>query len=57
VRRQPYQHAWAFGALAFGIGSTEVGHVFATQCLLQRKPKTFAINVEGRLSPGVTPKI
>ena len=46
----------AFGALAFGIGSTEVGHVFATQCLLQRKPKTFAINVEGRLSPGVTPK-
>jgi 3-isopropylmalate/(R)-2-methylmalate dehydratase large subunit len=31
----------AFGALAFGIGSTEVGHVFATQCLLQRKPKTW----------------
>jgi len=46
----------AFGALAFGIGSTEVGHVFATQCLLQRKPKTFAINVEGRLRPGVTAK-
>jgi 3-isopropylmalate/(R)-2-methylmalate dehydratase large subunit len=46
----------AFGALAFGIGSTEVGHVLATQCLLQRKPKTFAINVEGRLSPGVTAK-
>src|SRR5271170_1032509 len=46
----------AFGALAFGIGSTEVGHVFATQCLLQRKPKTFAINVEGRLPPGVTAK-
>src|SRR5271156_6439110 len=46
----------AFGALAFGIGSTEVGHVFATQCLLQRKPKTFAINVEGRLSEGVTAK-
>jgi 3-isopropylmalate/(R)-2-methylmalate dehydratase large subunit len=46
----------AFGALAFGIGSTEVGHVFATQCLLQRKPKTFAINVEGKLRPGVTAK-
>jgi 3-isopropylmalate/(R)-2-methylmalate dehydratase large subunit len=46
----------AFGALAFGIGSTEVGHVFATQCLLQRKPKTFAVNVEGRLAPGVTAK-
>jgi 3-isopropylmalate/(R)-2-methylmalate dehydratase large subunit len=46
----------AFGALAFGIGSTEVGHVFATQCLLQRKPKTFAVNVEGRLHPGVTAK-
>ncbi len=46
----------AFGALAFGIGSTEVGHVFATQCLLQRKPKTFAVNVEGRLRPGVTAK-
>ena len=46
----------AFGALAFGIGSTEVGHVFATQCLLQRKPKTFAINVEGTLAPGVTAK-
>src|ERR1700733_7651305 len=46
----------AFGALAFGIGSTEVGHVLATQCLLQRKPKTFAINVEGRLAPCVTAK-
>ncbi len=46
----------AFGALAFGIGSTEVGHVFATQCLLQRKPKTLAINVEGALAPGVTAK-
>jgi 3-isopropylmalate/(R)-2-methylmalate dehydratase large subunit len=46
----------AFGALAFGIGTTEVGHVFATQCLLQRKPKTFAINVEGELRPGVTAK-
>ena len=46
----------AFGTLAFGIGSTEVGHVFATQCLLQRKPKTFAVNVEGALRPGVTAK-
>lgn len=46
----------AFGALAFGIGTTEVGHVLATQCLLQRKPKTLAINVSGRLSPGVTAK-
>jgi 3-isopropylmalate/(R)-2-methylmalate dehydratase large subunit len=46
----------AFGALAFGIGSTEVGHVFATQCLLQRKAKTFAVNVAGRLKPGVTAK-
>src|SRR5690348_10157782 len=39
----------AFGALAFGIGTSEVGHVLATQCLLQRKPKTFAIEVEGKL--------
>jgi 3-isopropylmalate/(R)-2-methylmalate dehydratase large subunit len=46
----------AFGALAFGIGTTEVGHVFATQTLLQRKPKTFAVNVEGQLRPGVTAK-
>jgi 3-isopropylmalate/(R)-2-methylmalate dehydratase large subunit len=46
----------AFGALAFGIGSTEVGHVFATQCLLQRRPKTFALNIEGALSAGVTAK-
>jgi 3-isopropylmalate/(R)-2-methylmalate dehydratase large subunit len=46
----------AFGALAFGIGTTEVGHVLATQCLLQRKPKTFAINVANRLPPGVTAK-
>ena len=46
----------AFGALAFGIGSTEVGHVLATQCLLQRRPKTFAVNIEGRLGPGVSAK-
>ena len=46
----------ALGALAFGIGTTEVGHVLATQCLLQRKPRTFAINVSGRLRPCVTAK-
>ena len=46
----------AFGALAFGIGTTEVGHVLATQCLLQRKPKTFAINVTNHLPAGVTAK-
>jgi 3-isopropylmalate/(R)-2-methylmalate dehydratase large subunit len=46
----------AFGALAFGIGTTEVGHVFATQCLLQRRPRTLAINAAGLLSPGVTAK-
>ena len=46
----------AFGALAFGIGTTEVGHVLATQCLLQRKPKTFAIEVNGTLQTGVTAK-
>lgn len=46
----------AFGALAFGIGTTEVGHVLATQCLLQRKPKSLAVNVSGRLPAGVTAK-
>ena len=46
----------AIGALAFGIGTTEVGHVLATQCLLQRKPRTFSINVSGKLRPGVTAK-
>jgi 3-isopropylmalate/(R)-2-methylmalate dehydratase large subunit len=46
----------AFGALAFGIGTTEVGYVLATQCLLQRKAKTLAIEVAGRLGPGVTAK-
>jgi len=40
----------AFGALAFGIGTTEVGHVLATQCLLQRKSRTLAINVNGQLA-------
>ncbi|CAN5723596.1 3-isopropylmalate dehydratase large subunit [soil metagenome] len=46
----------AFGALAFGIGTSEVGHVLASQCLLQKKPKTFAINVEGELGLGITAK-
>jgi 3-isopropylmalate/(R)-2-methylmalate dehydratase large subunit len=46
----------AFGALAFGIGTTEVGHVMATQCLLQRKPKTLAIHVDGKLPGGVGAK-
>ena len=46
----------ALGALAFGIGTTEVCHVLATQCLLQRKPKTFAVNLDGQLQPGVTAK-
>jgi len=46
----------AFGALAFGIGTTEVGHVLATQCLLQRKPKTLAIEISGPLSEGITAK-
>ncbi len=46
----------AFGTLAFGIGTTEVGHVFATQCLLQRKPKTLAVTVEGALAAGVGAK-
>jgi 3-isopropylmalate/(R)-2-methylmalate dehydratase large subunit len=46
----------AFGALAFGIGTTEVGHVLATQCLLQRRPKTLEVNVDGRLPEGVAAK-
>jgi 3-isopropylmalate/(R)-2-methylmalate dehydratase large subunit len=46
----------AFGALAFGIGTTEVGHVLATQCLLQRKPRSLRIIVDGELGPGVSAK-
>lgn len=46
----------AFGALAFGIGTSEVGHVLATQTLLQNKPKTFEIRVDGQLPTGVTAK-
>jgi len=46
----------AFGALAFGIGTSEVEHVLATQCLLQRKPKTCEVRVDGSLPKGVTAK-
>jgi 3-isopropylmalate/(R)-2-methylmalate dehydratase large subunit len=46
----------AFGALAFGIGTTEVSHVLATQCLLQRKPKSMRVTLTGRLAPGVSAK-
>jgi len=46
----------AFGALAFGIGTSEVEHVLATQCLLQRKSKTFQVRVDGALRPGVSAK-
>ncbi len=46
----------AFGALAFGIGTSEVEHVLATQCLVQRRPKTMRINYSGALGAGVTAK-
>ncbi len=46
----------AFGALAFGIGTSEVEHVLATQCLLQRKPKTYEVRVDGKLGAGVSAK-
>ncbi len=46
----------AFGALAFGIGTSEVGHVLATQCLLQRRARTMEIRVDGPLARGVTAK-
>jgi 3-isopropylmalate/(R)-2-methylmalate dehydratase large subunit len=46
----------AFGALAFGIGTSEVAHVLATQCLLQSRPKTCEVRVDGTLAPGVTAK-
>jgi len=46
----------AFGALAFGIGTSEVGHVLATQCILQRPSKSFQVLVEGTLAPGVGAK-
>ena len=46
----------AFGALAFGIGTSEVEHVLASQCLLQRKSKTYQVHVDGRLKAGVSAK-
>ncbi|HDY75803.1 MAG TPA: 3-isopropylmalate dehydratase large subunit, partial [Candidatus Marinimicrobia bacterium] len=46
----------AFGALAFGIGTSEVEHVLSTQCLLQSKSKNMLINIDGKLQPGVTAK-
>lgn len=46
----------AFGAVAFGIGTSEVEMVLASQCVLQSKPKTMRINIEGELAPGVTSK-
>src|SRR5680860_771341 len=46
----------AFGAIAFGIGTSEVEHVLATQTLPQRKPNTLAVTVEGNVRPGVTAK-
>lgn len=46
----------AFGTLAFGIGTSEVEHVLATQCLRQKRPKTFKVEFSGKLKPGVTAK-
>ena len=46
----------AFGALAFGIGTSEVEHVLATQCLIQKKSRNMQVRVEGELGPGVTAK-
>jgi 3-isopropylmalate/(R)-2-methylmalate dehydratase large subunit len=46
----------AFGALAFGIGTSEVEHVLATQCLILKKAKTMQVNFTGHLSPGITSK-
>jgi 3-isopropylmalate/(R)-2-methylmalate dehydratase large subunit len=46
----------AFGALAFGIGTTEVGQVLAAQCLVRRKPKAMRVSLDGQLAPGVSAK-
>src|SRR5262249_38786886 len=46
----------ALGTLAFGIGTTEVAHVLATQCLLQRRPRSLEVRISGRLRPGVSAK-
>ncbi len=46
----------AFGALGFGIGTSQVAHVLATQCVLQKKPRTLEVRIDGRLAAGVTAK-
>src|SRR5579884_1336621 len=46
----------ALGALAFGIGTSEVEHVLGTQCLWQNKPRSFEVRIDGRLGPGVSSK-
>src|SRR5919108_1365552 len=46
----------AFGALAFGIGTSEVAHALATQCLLQRRPRSMEVRIDGTLRPGITAK-
>src|ERR1700751_665928 len=46
----------AFGALAFGIGTSEVEHVLATQCLLQKRSKAYQVRVDGQLTPGIAAK-
>lgn len=46
----------AFGAMAFGVGTSEVGHVLATSCILQHKPKTMRVHFTGQFQPGVTAK-
>jgi 3-isopropylmalate/(R)-2-methylmalate dehydratase large subunit len=46
----------AFGALAFGIGTSEVEHVLATQCLIQKKSKNMRVRIDGKIPPGVTAK-
>jgi len=46
----------AFGALAFGIGTSEVEHVLATQCLIQKKSKNMRVTVQGKVAPGITAK-
>ena len=56
LRRQPHRDAWRMGALAFGIGTSEVEHVLATQTLIQAPAKNMLINVNGALGAGVSAK-
>ena len=56
VRRQPHLHHGAFGAIAFGIGTSQVEHVLATQCLLMERPRSMEVRYRGRLGPGLTAK-